>query len=176
MWVWLKLKPTPKGDFCVVRAKACFVNFSMHSTRRQNNIIPFHPKCPKWDQNLQFTPQSETTSFSVTFIRELPPRGRRSPGHSYFTYLWNDPCVQTFHSVSITVIPKWVHARVKLRQATWPWYSNIRLMNWWQMAWSRFKTATAMRKIANTIVKYRQWHGLLFSVGGSQKIQTPLPC
>ena len=73
MWVWLKLKPTPKGDLCVVRVRACFVNFSMHSTRRQNNIIPFHPKCPKRDQNLQFTPQSETTSFSVTFIRELPP-------------------------------------------------------------------------------------------------------
>ena len=71
--MWLKLKPTPKGDFCVVRVRACFVNFSMHSTRRQNNIIPFHPKCPKQDQNLQFTPQSETTSFSVTFIQELPP-------------------------------------------------------------------------------------------------------
>ena len=22
MWVWLKLKPTPKGDFCVVRQRA----------------------------------------------------------------------------------------------------------------------------------------------------------
>ena len=37
MWVWLKLKLTPKGDFCVVSVKAFFVNFFMHSTKRYLN-------------------------------------------------------------------------------------------------------------------------------------------
>ena len=33
MWVWLKLKLTPKGDFCVVCVRAFFVTFLMHSTK-----------------------------------------------------------------------------------------------------------------------------------------------
>ena len=33
MWVWLKLKLTPKGDFCVVSVRAFFVTFFMHSTK-----------------------------------------------------------------------------------------------------------------------------------------------
>ena len=37
----------------------------MHSAKRY----------PKWDQNLQFTPQNETTSIPVTFIWESP-RGK----------------------------------------------------------------------------------------------------
>ena len=32
MWVWLKLKLTPKGDFHVVSVRVFFVNFFMHST------------------------------------------------------------------------------------------------------------------------------------------------
>ena len=73
MWVWLKLKLTPKGDFCVVSVSAFFVNFFMHSTKRWTNIVTFHSKHPNWDQNLQFTPpESETTSFPVTFSWESP--------------------------------------------------------------------------------------------------------
>ena len=34
--------------------------------------MTFHPKHPKWDQNLQFTSQSETTSIPVTFTWESP--------------------------------------------------------------------------------------------------------
>ena len=34
MRVWLKLKLTPKGDFCVVSVRAFFVNFFMHSSKR----------------------------------------------------------------------------------------------------------------------------------------------
>ena len=34
MRVWLKLKLTPEGDFCVVSVKAFFVNFFMHSPKR----------------------------------------------------------------------------------------------------------------------------------------------
>ena len=34
MRVWLKLKPTPKGDFCVFSVRAVFVNFFMHSPKR----------------------------------------------------------------------------------------------------------------------------------------------
>ena len=37
MWVWPKLKLTPKGDFCVVNGRAFFVNFFMYSTNRYLN-------------------------------------------------------------------------------------------------------------------------------------------
>ena len=32
MWAWLKLKLTPKGDFCVVSVSAFIVNVFMHNT------------------------------------------------------------------------------------------------------------------------------------------------
>ena len=35
MWVWLKFKLTPTGDFCVVSVRAFFVNFVMYSTKRR---------------------------------------------------------------------------------------------------------------------------------------------
>ena len=35
--VWLKLKLTPKGDFCVVSFRAFFVNIFVHSTKRYLN-------------------------------------------------------------------------------------------------------------------------------------------
>ena len=34
------------------------------------NTATLHAKRPMWDQNLQFTPQSETTSIPVTIIWE----------------------------------------------------------------------------------------------------------
>ena len=37
MWVWLKLKLTPKGDFCEVSIMAFFANFLMHSLKRYLN-------------------------------------------------------------------------------------------------------------------------------------------
>ena len=37
MWVWLKLKLTPKGDFCVINVRPFFVNFFIHSTKRYLN-------------------------------------------------------------------------------------------------------------------------------------------
>ena len=37
VWLWLKLKLTRKGDFCVVSVRAFFVNFFMHSTKRYLN-------------------------------------------------------------------------------------------------------------------------------------------
>ena len=36
-------------------------------------MLAFLPENPKRDQNLQFTPLSETTSIPVTFIWETPP-------------------------------------------------------------------------------------------------------
>ena len=33
MWVWLKLKLIPEGDFCVVSVTAFFVNFFIRSTK-----------------------------------------------------------------------------------------------------------------------------------------------
>ena len=33
MWVWLKLKLIPEGDFCVVDVTAFFVNFFMRGTK-----------------------------------------------------------------------------------------------------------------------------------------------
>ena len=63
MWVWLKLKLAPKGDFCVVSVKACillYIKFFMHSPKRKlsewTNLVTFRPKNPKGDRNLQFTP------------------------------------------------------------------------------------------------------------------------
>ena len=37
------------------------------------NIVTFHLKHPKWDQNLQFTPLSKMTSIPITFTWESPP-------------------------------------------------------------------------------------------------------
>ena len=37
VWVWLKLKLTPKGDFCVVSVRTSFVNFSTYSIKRYLN-------------------------------------------------------------------------------------------------------------------------------------------
>ena len=39
MWVWLKVKLTPKGDFCEVSVTAFFfsANFFMHSPKRYLN-------------------------------------------------------------------------------------------------------------------------------------------
>ena len=86
MWVWLKLNPSLKGDFCVVSVRAFFVNF--FAIPIWARIVTFHPKHPKWDQNLQFTPQSETTSILVTFIWESPPRVKSWPSfrskHTFF--------------------------------------------------------------------------------------------
>lgn len=77
MWVWRKLKLTRKGDLSVVSVRAfVFVDFFTYSAKRYPewaNIVTLHPKHPKWDQNLQFTRQSETTSIPVTFIWEFPP-------------------------------------------------------------------------------------------------------
>ena len=77
--------PGPKGDFCVVSVRACFVNFFTHSTKRYlmewADIVTFHPEHPKWDQKLQFTPQSaETTIDRGTFPSLLygsPPGPQR---------------------------------------------------------------------------------------------------
>ena len=33
VWMWLKLKLTPKGDLCVVNVRTFFVNFSMYSIK-----------------------------------------------------------------------------------------------------------------------------------------------
>ena len=37
MWLWLKLKLTPKGDFCVGQCQGILENFFMHSTKRYLN-------------------------------------------------------------------------------------------------------------------------------------------
>ena len=48
----------------------------MHSPKRYPpewaKIVSFRPKHPKLDQNMQFTPLSETTGISVTFMWEFP--------------------------------------------------------------------------------------------------------
>ena len=56
--------PGPKGDFCVVSVRTFFVNFFMHGTKQYLNgqsEVTLHPEHPKWDQYLQFTPQSDKT-------------------------------------------------------------------------------------------------------------------
>ena len=71
MWVWLKLKLTPKWDFCVVCVMAFFFKFLYAqdwAIPEWANIVTFHPKHPKGDQNLLFTPQSETMSIPITFM------------------------------------------------------------------------------------------------------------
>ena len=76
MWAWLKLKLTPKGDFYVVSVKEIFCKFlyaQWNEWMGKINIVTFHPKHPKWDQTLQFTPQSKRTRMPITFIWEAPP-------------------------------------------------------------------------------------------------------
>ena len=48
MWVWLKLKLTPEGDFCVVSVRA-FLKISLCTVLSDTwtTIITFHPKHPK---------------------------------------------------------------------------------------------------------------------------------
>ena len=87
MWLWLKFKLTPKEDFSVVSVRAFFVNFFMHSTKRylDEQIVTLHHKHPNWDQNLQFTPHSETRFIPFTFIWAAPPRfGRLSSMRANF--------------------------------------------------------------------------------------------
>ena len=66
MWVGLKLKLTPKGDYDKTGVTTIFVNFFMQSPRQYPNgqiiIVTSRLKHPKLDHNLQFTPLSETTS------------------------------------------------------------------------------------------------------------------
>lgn len=45
MWMWLKLNPSLKGDFCVVSVRAFFVNF--FAIPIWARIVTFHPKHPK---------------------------------------------------------------------------------------------------------------------------------
>ena len=73
--MWLKLKLTPKGDFCVVSVRAFFSKFlyaQYVAIPEWANIVTFHPRHPKGDQNLQFTLQTKTTSIPVSFIWESP--------------------------------------------------------------------------------------------------------
>lgn len=70
MWMWLKLKPTPKGDHIKTDITAYFVNFFMHSPKWYLNGQIYWPlKC---DQNLKFIPLSETMSIPVTFMWSSP--------------------------------------------------------------------------------------------------------
>ena len=73
MWVWLKLKLTPKGDFCEV--SVFFLQISLCtalSDTWMSILVTFRPKQRKWDQNLQ------TTSTHVPFVWESSC-GSRSP-------------------------------------------------------------------------------------------------
>lgn len=45
MWVWLKLNPSSKGDFCEVSVRAFFVNFFV--IPEWARIVTFHSKHPK---------------------------------------------------------------------------------------------------------------------------------
>ena len=83
MWVWLKLKLTPKSYFCVVSVRAFFVNFFMYSTKRYVNrqIVTTHPKHHTWDQNLQFTTQSLDEQPRQFYMGVLPGDNLR-PGSS----------------------------------------------------------------------------------------------
>ena len=44
------------------------------------NIMVFYPEHPKRDQNLKFTPLSETTSIPAQFLWESPPQPPPSRG------------------------------------------------------------------------------------------------
>ena len=72
--MWLELKLTSKGDFCVVSLRVFFVNFFMHSHKQAIpewvSIVTFHPRHKIYSS----TPQSETTSIPVTYMG-LPPPG-----------------------------------------------------------------------------------------------------
>ena len=50
MWVWLKLNPTSKGNFCVVSVTVFFVNF--FAIPEWAKIVTFYPKHPKVKQKL----------------------------------------------------------------------------------------------------------------------------
>ena len=67
--MWLKLKLTPKGDFCEVSVTGFFLfaNFFMHSLKRYLN-----------EQRTEVRPKSAKTSTHVTFVWESS-WGSRSP-------------------------------------------------------------------------------------------------
>ena len=68
MWVWLKVKLTPTGDFCVVSVSAFFVNFFMNSTKRYRNG--------------QMSWLSMPNTLNETKICRLHPKARRRALHS----------------------------------------------------------------------------------------------
>ena len=75
MWVWFKLKLTPKGDFCVVSVRAFFVNFFMHRTEQYLNGQIWWLSIPN--------------TLSEIKICNLHPKTRRRV--SPFFFIWEAP-------------------------------------------------------------------------------------
>ena len=71
MWVWLKLN-WPLREISVWSVHFCkFLYAQYYAIPEWANVVTYHPKHPNWDLNLQFTPQSGTTSIPVIFIWEF---------------------------------------------------------------------------------------------------------
>lgn len=78
MWVWLKFKLTPKGDFCVVNVRACFVNLFMYSTNRYLNGQTYNSDAP-----------SQTHKSETKISKNLHPKAIRRASPSLF--YWSPP-------------------------------------------------------------------------------------
>ena len=105
-WVWPNLFLTPKSDYMnrVNETNNFIIFLRVQPLKRplQLNIMAFCPEHPKRDQNLKFTPLSETTRIPAPFIWEsspphppgmnvvtrsltvtAPQEGRRDPGKKW---------------------------------------------------------------------------------------------
>ena len=92
-------------DFCVISVRAFFVNFFEHTkgyVNEQNSN--FSSKHPKWDQNLQFTSQSETTSIPISFIWKPPPPPPFTPRQRWTPYQFHLGCWRVRGHVSYPAV------------------------------------------------------------------------
>ena len=89
-WAWLAhfltLKKKQIKKNCCISSRT-----TLSKTLKAKNIGNF-PQHPKRDQNLKFTPLSETTSTPTFFIFESPLEG----GYGHFLELHNDRCLQVY--------------------------------------------------------------------------------
>ena len=85
VWVriWTTERHTPSVRAFFLEISLCAVLSDTWNTWA--NVV-FHPKHPKWDQNLQFTPQRETTSITVTLTWVL--------SGSFFPVCWQEKTSQ----------------------------------------------------------------------------------
>ena len=132
-------------------------------------MMVFCPEDPKWDQNLKFTPLSETTSIPTPFICGVPPppsAGSQLPdalspkrNKNYYVAvgsIWVSGILLTFLSRKPTVCPKWeVSVNVGLREGRWAVSQKPKFIPVF------YHNSGILVKSSDTIENYKQGTGMI---------------